>query len=156
MSRYIVIGSLFLVFIACGSDKIKKPDNLIPESKMVDIMVEITKFSSATSLKKAVLDANENIPTEYIYKKYNIDSLQFAKSNEYYAHDLDVTKSLYERIKIRLEEERDNLKKIQEKELKVKRTEDSIRNADKYRIKDSLKKLGKSKKPLKKIESFQQ
>ena len=133
---------LFLIFgiaVSCNNS-IKKPDNLIPKSQMVDILVDITKLSSAKGLKKDILDKNGIVPEDYIYKKYHIDSLQFAKSNEYYTHDVDVTKDIYSRVKTRLEKERDTYKKIQEEEQKVKKSQDSIRSIEKNRVKD-LKKI---------------
>jgi len=138
----LVIAFMFLgLLTSCNNGKLKKPNNLIPKSKMVSIMVDMTKLSSARGIKRDVLDDNGIEPEDYIYKKYNIDSIQFAKSNEYYTHDVDVIKDIYTRVKTRLDKERDTYKKIQEQEQKVKRGKDSIRRATKNRVKDSLKRV---------------
>ncbi len=149
--RLVIVFLFFGIVTSCDNSKLKKPDNLISKSQMVDIMVDITKLSSARGLKKDVLDKNGIVPDAFVYKKYNIDSLQFAESNDYYAHDVDVIKDIYTRVKIKLEKERDTYKKIQEKELKAKRGEDSIRRIKKNRVKDSLMRV-KEDREIEKIQ----
>ena len=150
--KLIITLSFLGLLLSCEKSKIKKPENLISKSQMVDVMVDMTKLSSARGLKKDVLDKNGILPEDYIYKKYNIDSLQFAMSNEYYAHDVEATKDIYARVKRRLEKERDGYKKLQEQELNVKRGKDSLRRAAKNRVKDSIKRLEEERE----IEDIQQ
>ena len=42
---------------------------------------------------------------DYIYKKYKIDSVQFSKSNKYYASDIDEYKKMFEKVKEKLSAE---------------------------------------------------
>ena len=105
MKRIIIIVCLLLSAISCNNaNSIEKPDNLIEKDKMIDILYDM-------SLLEAIKSQNINggISTkdgnEYIYRKYKIDSLQFVKSNKYYASDLDGYKKMFETIKERLNEE---------------------------------------------------
>lgn len=70
---------------SCQKDSIEKPDNLIPEEKMVDIIYDLSILQAMRNSNQKFLDSNDVNAATYIYKKYKIDSLQFAKSNQYYA-----------------------------------------------------------------------
>jgi hypothetical protein len=43
--------------------------------------------------------------SQYIYKKYKIDSIQFVQNNKYYASNIEEYKKMFERVKSRLEKE---------------------------------------------------
>lgn len=102
MKKLLVFG-LITLFFSCNSS-VEKPKNLIDKDKMTDILYDI-------SLMEAIKTQNINggltvkSANEYIYKKYNIDSVQFVKSNKYYASDLEEYKKMFERIKERLNAE---------------------------------------------------
>lgn len=103
MKKYIIFGFLLLLF-SCNSSTVEKPSNLIAKDKMVDILYDI-------SLLEAIKTQNINggmtlkMSNDYIYKKYKIDSVQFVKSNKYYASDIDEYKKMFEKIKARLNKE---------------------------------------------------
>ena len=76
-----VILLLPLMVISCYKLKNpKKPDNLISEDKMVNILIDIRLMSSATGTNKRTLDNHISDKEDYIYNKYDIDSLQFAET----------------------------------------------------------------------------
>lgn len=87
--------------ISCNNNSVEKPKNLIGKDKMVDILYDI-------SLLEAIKTQNINggitvkMGNDYIYKKYKIDSVQFVKSNKYYASDLEEYKKMFEKVKERL------------------------------------------------------
>lgn len=95
----ILICCVFL-FMGCNSS-VEKPKNLIEKDKMIDILYDI-------SLLEAIKTQNINgglsskMSNEYIYKKYKIDSVQFSKSNKYYASDFEEYKSMFEAVKEKL------------------------------------------------------
>ena len=80
-----------------------------------------------------------------IFKKHNIDSLQFENSNNYYVHNVEVYNSIFERVKKNLETQM----KIAESELEIEnRKLDSLRKIKKDSSilisRDTLKGLRKS------------
>lgn len=99
----ILICCVFSV-IGCNNNAIEKPNNLIGKDKMVAILYDI-------SLIEAIKNQNINggisskAGTDYIYKKYKIDSLQFVKSNKYYASNIEEYKKMFEEVKDRLTKE---------------------------------------------------
>ena len=118
-----------------------KPENLISKEKMVSILIDSKLLTSGnTTTKKTMKDSNVTINT-YIFKKHNIDSLQFALSNSYYAFHIDVYEDIYETAIDSLERLGLQLKDIQAQEWKeqTKREEDSLQQIAKQ--KDSLNPL---------------
>lgn len=131
---------IFFSLMGCNSvDRPKKPKDLIPKDKMSEIIYDLYILNAAKGVNKKVLELNGIMPSDYVYKKYGIDSLQFAQSNTYYAYDTEVYAALVENVKANLEREKELYEKLTNEEQKVK---DSIRKADK-----------KPRVPIKKIEA---
>ena len=101
------------------------PDNLISEEKMVDVIYEMTLMSVSKGVNRRILENNGVIPEKYIFEKYNIDSLQFVLSNEFYSNDLNKYLDVYNRVKEKLQENKQIIM-------------DSIENYKKDRAKRSL------------------
>ena len=81
----------------------KPPDNLISKEKMVDIIYDMTLINVAKGVNKSILENNGIIPEQYLFNKHSIDSMLFAKSNEYYSYDLKTYQTIYDNVKIKLE-----------------------------------------------------
>ena len=120
---------LFIIFILFGCNeniqKIPMLDNLISEEKMVDVIYEMTLMSVSKGVNRRILENNGVIPEKYIFEKYNIDSLQFVLSNEFYSNDLNKYLDIYNRVKEKLQENKQIIM-------------DSIENYKKDRAKRSL------------------
>ncbi len=117
-----------LLFVSCQNvEKVKVPENLIPEAKMVEVLTDLSILNSARNYNKRILEETGLKPEEYLYEKHGIDSLQLAQSNEYYAKNYDRLESIYNRVKVNLEKMQMDLEKIQEEETRIK---DSIKLAD--------------------------
>ena len=114
-----------VVFMACENKAMKKPSNLISEDQMSAILYDMILINSAKGINKQLLEKNIKNPEKYIYKIYNIDSLQFVESNAYYSYKSDSYKAIYEKIEKKLEAQ----KKVYE-----------ALAAEEKRVKDSLKK----------------
>ena len=140
----IVFVVFFLLVIACSStDKPKKPNNLISENQMSEVLYDLYIINAAKGVNRKLLETNGFIPEAYVLTKYNIDSIQFVESNAYYAFDTDVYKVIVDRVKDRLEKEKEEFKELQKIEGQAaKRTRDSI-NKIKKRKKGSIKKQSK-------------
>ncbi|MFN3753074.1 DUF4296 domain-containing protein [Flavobacterium sp.] len=102
MKKSILVGLLLLLF-SCN-DAVEKPKNLIAKDKMIDILYDISLLEAIKSqnINGGISNKNANA---YLYKKYKIDSIQFAQSNKYYAADVEEYKKMFEEVKSRLEEQ---------------------------------------------------
>lgn len=92
----IIILSLFL---ACNpTNKPERPDNLIPEDKMAQILYDVIVLNAAKGSAKTVLENSGIMPEDYVFEKFGIDSLQFAKSNEYYSYDSETYDAIITKV----------------------------------------------------------
>jgi hypothetical protein len=118
MRKIISFLAIVILFSGCKEEAVEKPERLIKKEKMVDIMYDLAilegmKYQNPTSL------VTYNIkPSQYIYKKYKIDSLQFAQSNVYYASNYEEYKDIFDEIIKRINDQKtvvDSLVKIENK-----------------------------------------
>jgi hypothetical protein len=84
MSRFYVL-LLFLVLASCGEKVIEAPNDLIEKGKMADILYDLALINAAKSTNPGILEEGGIEPMEFLYKKYGVDSVQFVKSDIYYA-----------------------------------------------------------------------
>ena len=103
MKKISSIILLFLLSISCNSNDIKKPENLIEREKMVDIIYDLSILEAAKSQKPIVLEQYKIQSNSYVYKKYSIDSTQFANSVKYYAADLEKYNAIYDSVNKKIE-----------------------------------------------------
>ena len=126
MRKIITFLTMVALFVGCKEEVVNKPEQLIEKDVMVNIMYDLSILEAIKNQNPASLDTFKINSRDYIFKKYKIDSAQFAKSNVYYASDYNEYKSMFEQISKRLEA---NTKSV-----------------------DSLIKLKKKKKTIKKVE----
>ncbi|OEK09783.1 hypothetical protein A8C32_09730 [Flavivirga aquatica] len=115
----------------------EKPKNLISKGKMVDILIDSKLIGFANSKNKKIMkEKGVNINT-YVFSQHNIDSLQFALSNSYYAFHIKEYEEIYTKVADSLEKLKVEFKALEAKEWKekTKREEDSLASLTK---KDSL------------------
>lgn len=103
MIKIITFLTIITLFISCKEEAVKKPERLIEKDVMVNIMYDLSILEAIRNQNPASLDTLNINPRGFIYKKYKIDSLQFAKSNVYYASDYDDYKLMFEQIVKRLD-----------------------------------------------------
>ncbi|MEP2279531.1 DUF4296 domain-containing protein [Maribacter sp.] len=129
---------LYLIFIlllvtSCVEELIEKPNNLIPEDKMVLIIKEMAIVNAAKATNLSKLRENGVEPTNFIFNKFKIDSAQFVDSDRYYASKPLRYENMYKKVEAELEEQRLAL----EAEKKVR---DSIGVAEKSKKDIDIKK----------------
>jgi hypothetical protein len=177
-TKIIVPFLVFLTILAsCEKEIAKEPSNLVEKDKMVDIMYDLLILESIRVQNPSSLDSFKINSNDYIYKKYKIDSIQFAQSNIYYAADYKEYKKMFEQLKTRLDKNKtvteaaikvekkkalllekakkkleakrvaDSIKKVK-LEIKIKKEADSIKKIKAIKKTDSLKKLKKKKSVL--------
>jgi hypothetical protein len=134
--KNVIYICIVLLLVSCYDiKKPKKPENLISKDKMVNIIIDMSLFNSAKGINKRTLE-NKGINLEqFIYNKHNIDSLQFATSNNFYAYNVLEYEAIYERVEDSLTQLKDDFTAIQNKKEKVRQRRDSIRRA---KTKDSI------------------
>jgi len=136
MEKSIFLFILIVTFFGCNTNLVEKPDNLIDKKAMMDIMYDMSLLEALKYQNSNSLYTNGINPKNYIYKKYKVDSLQFVKSNAYYAADYREYKNMFDVLNKRLKDEKkvvDSLitiqkkKEVKLKKIKEKKSADSIK-----------------------------
>ena len=104
MKKYLLI---ILLFTGC-SDNV--PDNLISKEKMENIIFDIMILNASSGFDLKIDD--NLLSDELIYKKHNIDSLQFFESELYYSKNPREHYEIYAKVKIKILKSIDSLKNI--------------------------------------------
>lgn len=89
-----------MLLAACKEDT-KAPSWVIPENKMVEILIQIHLAESRVSLKNLPADSS-NKYFQYlqgnIYSNYKVDSVSFNKSFKYYSADSKKIDQIYSAV----------------------------------------------------------
>ncbi len=136
-----LLGIVFLV--ACAEEVVKKPDKLISKKQMENIIFDMAVLNATRNVTPKALEEQHIIPDKFIFKKYNIDSVQFAQSSAYYTAKTSDFIEIYSNVHKRLEKLKDSIDD-------VVKAEAQSRKERAAKQKDSLSKL-KEPKPLKNI-----
>ena len=103
MRKIIPFLAILTLLISCKEEVVQKPERLIEKDVMVDVMYDLAVLEAIKYQNPASLDTFKINSRDYIYKKYKIESLQFVKSNVYYASDYEDYKLMFEQITKRLD-----------------------------------------------------
>ncbi|MGO4904713.1 DUF4296 domain-containing protein [Flavobacterium sp. W20_MBD1_R3] len=132
MKKNILFLAVMMLLVSCKDEVIQKPDRLIDKDVMVDIMYDLSILEAIKYQNPASLDTFKINPRAYVFTKYKIDSLQFAKNNVYYASNYEDYKLMFDEITKRLEDTR--------------QITDSLLNLEKKKKKSLLRNKNKNKK----------
>ncbi|MGI4022450.1 MAG: DUF4296 domain-containing protein [Janthinobacterium lividum] len=153
MRFYKILFSLLLLFlIACHHDA--APDNLIEEDRFVPLMVDIHLADGYLSSKSQLPDSLSHYGNGLygaIFKKYEVDSVQFKKSFQYYSKHLEQMGRIYKGVVNQLTAKSDSItKRLAADEMKRQRhTADSVKKAFKIDSARNAAKQDSVKKQLK-------
>ncbi|MBC9797910.1 DUF4296 domain-containing protein [Sinomicrobium weinanense] len=124
--KHILWGCIFLLgIVSCKDKTVEKPDNLISQKQMTDILLDIALLNAVRGVNTDKINKDEIVSEKAIYQKYGIDSLRFVESNTYYASKPTTYASMYEEVQSRLEEMKEEFEKAREDQ----RKSDSIQKA---------------------------
>ena len=104
MKKYLIF---LILILGCTSDA---PENLISEQKMESIIFDIMILNASYNYDLKI--DNNLLSDELIYKKYDIDSLQFYESELYYSRNTKIHFNIYSNVKKRILKSIDSLKNI--------------------------------------------
>lgn len=138
MKKIWYIGIALLLWQCQDIKYPEAPENLIDRETMIQVYTDAYLANASKNFNRTILLREQIALTEYIYKKYDIDSLQYEKSNAFYSADLDNYRDMFlqvqENINARFREV-DSI--VEQEEEEKKRYKDSMRELQKRR-RDSL------------------
>ena len=114
----ISISIFFLLLILCCKDQtlVYKPKNLIDELTMENIIYEAIMMDVMSTFKPKNKKFTGIVGSPYLFLKYNIDSLQLVRSNEYYTKNPKVMSKIYTKVLKKMQRSKDSIDNIKIKE----------------------------------------
>ena len=109
-----------IVFILFGCDNYNNdsvPDNLIEPKKMTNILVDMELLRSIKSTNASDEYKEKALGDLYLYKKYNIDSLQLVESKKHYSKYPKKYLAIYKSVEKRLKLMKDSLNLIMDSKI---------------------------------------
>lgn len=97
---------------SCADPLVKKPENLISQDRMTQILYDIAILDAIDNNYPKALEQNNIRIMEEIYAKYGIDSAQLADSDLYYASVPVLYEQIYQAIEDRMNRERDSIARV--------------------------------------------
>jgi len=140
MKKILSILLIIIVFLGCKEDTVQQPDRLIERGKMINIMYDVALLEALKYQNPATLAKYKINAPDYIYKKYKIDSLQFAQSNVYYAANYTEYKEMFDQVIKRIDSRKVIVDSLVKVEIKNRKELDSLK-----KIKNRLSKKAKIK-----------
>jgi hypothetical protein len=105
MKKLGIVFAIAMGLVACTNGT-EKPEKFIEEDKMISILYDVAVIDAIKSYSlNTTHDYSVNTQV-YIYKKYQVDSLQLAQNNHYYAADMVRYKKMFEKVNQLLEAEK--------------------------------------------------
>jgi len=104
-----LLGS-WLLLVACQPERDKKPEGLLPQEKMVDILTEVHLAEAKVS--KLGVNATDSLALVYkrleaqIYARHKLDTAAYNRSYQYYAANPGQLAELYKQVVARLEQKK--------------------------------------------------
>lgn len=142
MKHSAILFIVILSFFGCQNvHQPEKPKDLIPKDKMVDILMETYLANAARSVDNKTIIAKGIKMDSMIYQNFGVDSLQFAKSNAFYAADVNTYMILFQEVETRLDVMQKEMDSLWERERNIKDSINKNSKKDKSNIvpvKDSL------------------
>ncbi len=95
---------LLLITTLFSCNKVKNshvPADIIPEDKMVEIIVDVSIAESAINIQqRRGIAANKNVKKYFdeVFKKHNVKKEDFQKSFKYYSRDPKEMKKIYTEV----------------------------------------------------------
>ncbi|MFD2551191.1 DUF4296 domain-containing protein [Bizionia sediminis] len=123
MKNLVIYTAIVFFVVGCReSGKPEAPENLISEDKMVTVLMDLSILSAAKGINRTILENKGIAPEAFVYNKHQIDSAQFANSNQYYAYYNETYKAILARVADSLRAKKEVINKAFE--LENKRLED--------------------------------
>ena len=95
-----------LLVLSCTNNPVPKPDNLLDEKVMVDIIYDISILQATDGSMPYKLTEHNIKMDQYILDKYKIDSTAYRQNQKYYAANARKYKKIYKKVIERLEQEK--------------------------------------------------
>ncbi len=117
--KHIFFLFISIILVSCSNNPVPKPDKLLSNDVMKNIIYDIAILQAAVYIKPEILADNNIKSKEYIYKKYKIDSVTYFQNYKYYASDINSFKKIYEQVNVRIQIQRNEIDTLLKNQKKI-------------------------------------
>lgn len=111
------LAAVILVLVSCSNiEQSPKPDNFYGDGKMADILTDLYLMEATMSSDRAAFTDLQLFPNDFIYKKYETDSLTFESNLLYYSDRVEIYETLMDKVQLRLDVLKDSVAVRQERQ----------------------------------------
>ncbi len=98
------ITILLIVLLASCADisRVDKPDSFYGDDKMASIFVDLYLMEAVMTSNRGMFASLKTLPGDFIYNKYETDSIAFAENLNYYSDNGDAYKELLKQVEERI------------------------------------------------------
>lgn len=139
MNKNYIFIVLITLTISCKQET--KPNHLIEKEVMVNIMYDLSILQALRYQNPTSIDSFQINARDFVYKKYRIDSLQFAQSNVYYSTNNEQYKEMFNQVVGRINKEKAAADSLLKVEIKQKSKINKTKLKESISPKDSLRKV---------------
>ena len=118
MKKIIYIFALLLTVTACKKNIVPKPDKFLDEKQMESLLYDLAVLESMKVSQAQMLDSLQFNSKQFIYKKYQLDSLSLAQNMVYYASLPKDYDRIVRKVEEKLKKQRDSIGKLSSESLK--------------------------------------
>ena len=105
-----------LLMMSCSNTgQVKKPNNLIGEQQMENILFDASLMEAINNSSERNLELLPLLGRHYLYLKYGVDSIQIVESEQYYAKNTRVYLRIYNNVLKRIDRVKDSLNDLDKK-----------------------------------------
>jgi len=112
MRKIIYIFALLLIVVACKKNIVPKPDKFLDEKQMESLLYDLAVLESMKVSQAQMLDSLQFNSKQFIYKKYQLDSLSLAQNMVYYASLPKDYDRIVRKVEEKLKKQRDSIGKL--------------------------------------------
>ena len=112
MRKIIYIFALLLIVVACKKNIVPKPDKFLDEKQMESLLYDLAVLESMKVSQAQMLDSLQFNSQQFIYKKYQLDSLSLAQNMVYYASLPKDYDRIVKKVEEKLKKQRDSIGKL--------------------------------------------
>ena len=109
MRKIIYIFALLFIVVACKKNIVPKPDKFLDEKQMESLLYDLAVLESMKVSQAQMLDSLQFNSQQFIYKKYQLDSLSLAQNMVYYASLPKDYDRIVKKVEEKLKKQRDSI-----------------------------------------------
>ncbi len=140
MKKILPFFMVLILLVGCKKELVKEPKRLIEREKMVNIIYDLSLLEAMKVENPGFMDSIKYTSNQYVFKKYKIDSVQFAQSNIYYAADYMEYEKIYTQIKARLDKEKTQVNSLIKAEAEKEKMKAKAKKKQQEKESDTIKK----------------